>query len=627
VDEAIPPVRRLSLASVGLLVALVVVLPLLAPGFTLVYDMVFVPRPHLSAALLGISPVYPRTVPTQLLVTLASKVVPGAVVQKTILLGIFALAVVGGGRLVGAGGRPAGRPPKGAGDRWSAFVGAAAAIGGGLVYAWNPMTFERLRLGQWALLLGAAVLPWAVHAALRYRWDEPNAAWVLTLWFGALVATGPYMATIGVATALAVALWPARAGPAGAGETALARPGGGPSQRRRAALLVAGAVAVNLVWLVPAVLHPSAPGRGATPASLFGARSDSPLGTVGSVLTLGGVWRSDLAPAGRSTIAWIPAAILIAAVAALGWRRMGVATPWADGARTGLLVAAAVGLALALAPGVPWAGRAMTWAIRTLPGGGVLRDSQKFAIPFALLVAVAFGLGIADLLGRVAGRTGAGALAIVLIALPVALAPTLAWGAGGTLATSSYPDSWAAVERVTARDPIPGGILILPWHAYVPFPWNRNRPVHQPAILFFSRPVLQSSALELGTVTLPAEDPWARAATPAVEGPEALAPALPALGVRYVLVFKVGDLRSLRSKTSGLRTVLDAPDLVLYRAPPPGPIPAYPEPPSGAVVAGDLVAVGWLVLAAVTAVRGSRRKATGHPAGAVIGLEGPERLG
>src|SRR5207247_5051796 len=128
---------------------------LLRPWFTLVYDMVFVPRLHLSRELLGSSPVFPRAVPTELLVALASFAVTGAVVQKAVLLFAFGGAALGMARLV-----PAPR--------------AAARIAGGVLYAWNPFTYERLLLGQWALLLGYAVLPWAVAAAVAHRRGEPG---------------------------------------------------------------------------------------------------------------------------------------------------------------------------------------------------------------------------------------------------------------------------------------------------------------------------------------------------------------------------------------------------------------------------------------------------------------------
>jgi len=181
--------RRHPLGLAGAGLALLVVGPLLAPGFTLVYDMVFVPHAHFRADLLGLSPTSPRTVPTQAAVAAATAVVGGQVVQKAVLLAIFGLGAVGAGRLV-----PSRR--------------AAARISAGVLYAWNPFTYERLLLGQWALLLGAAVLPWALGAALRWRRGEPGSGWRLVLWMAALNLASPYTGIIGGRTVLAAALWP-----------------------------------------------------------------------------------------------------------------------------------------------------------------------------------------------------------------------------------------------------------------------------------------------------------------------------------------------------------------------------------------------------------------------------------
>ncbi len=165
------------------------------------------------------------------------------------------------------------------------------------------------------------------------------------------------------------------------------------------------------------------------------------------------------------------------------------------------------------------------------------------------------------------------------------------------------------MQRITSLDPVPGGILILPWHAYVPLPWNGPTPVHQPATLFFSRPVVTASALELGAATLPGEDPWAAEATPAAMGSGPLGPSLSPLGVRYVLIEKIGDWRSLAARTTDLSRVVDGSDLALYRAPRPGPVPAFRRPPAGPVVAGDVCAL-LLVLVSGAAVAGAGLRRT-----------------
>ena len=572
---------RHALGIAGCVLALVVMGPLLAPGFTLVSDMVFVPRPHTSGALLGLSGGYPRSVPTEALVAASSWVVGGQAVQKTALILIVLLGAVGAGRLV-----PTAR--------------MTPRVAAGVLFVWNPFTYERLLLGQWALLLGTAIVPWALSAALGWRRGDPGSGWRMVLAFAALTAASPYTGIIGGTTAAACALWPPRDAPA-------------PKKHRghRAALLVGALVVVNLVWVVPTLLHPPVPDAPRLAAELFRARSDSPLGTVGSLLSFGGLWRPELAPPGRSTLVWVPAFAVVAAAAVFGWRTLRKRTP--VGWRRGLVASAVAGLVLAAAPSLPLLNSLMRLVAEHVPGAGFLRDSQKFVIPWLVLAAVAFGCGVDRVMGRVPARRAA-LTGVVLAIVPLALAPTLAFGAWGRLHTTQYPPSWDAVDAVTAADPAPGGVLVLPWHAYYPFPWNPGANVHQPAPLYFSRRAVASGSLEVFGRRLPAEDPWARL----LEGPATddapLDGRLGPLGIRYVVVFDGPESDIATRKVAGLRLVRSFPDLELYRVPGPVRVPAFDETPAAPVVAGDVAAAGLVLVAgALTAVAYLRRRRNRSP--------------
>jgi len=558
--------------------------PLLRPGYVLAFDMVFVPRPPVSLELLGISTSLPRSVPTGLFVALLSRAVSGQVVQKLALVAIVGLAAYSMARLV---------PSERRGARLAA----------GVLYAWNPLTYERLLLGQWAFLLGYAMLPWVVGAALAVRRGEPVALPRLVLWMAAVTVAGPYAGVFAALLALAVAWAP----PA---DRLRDPPNGSPRpapSAARLALLVGGAgLLVSLPWLVPTLLHPAVPQDPGLAQTLFRSRADSPVGTLGSLVSLGGLWRTDLAPPGRSTLAWIPAAAIILGLAVAGWRRL--SGRWPRGAVAGLLGAAGLGLALAMAPHVPGLDAATRWAATHLPGGGFLRDSQKFVVPVAIAEAMGFGMGVDLVLARTTRRGWTIAASILLAALPIALAPTFAWGAAGRLGEPvSYPRSWAAVARITSDDPTPGAILVLPWHRYLPFEWNGGRTVLDPALVSFERPVVGNTSLEVGGEALPAEDAWSRRADPAVASGRPLAPDLAPLGVRYVLLWKTADWRESLPRVADLAAVLDTPDLTLYRAPPPPSEPRFALPPLAPVVAGDLVTLGVVLAAAVWLARSRRR--------------------
>jgi MYXO-CTERM domain-containing protein len=373
------------------------------------------------------------------------------------------------------------------------------------------------------------------------------------------------------------------------------------SGRRVARWALAGGAAaavINLPWVLPGLLHASVPEDPSLALRLFRARSDSPVGLMGSLASLGGVWRTDLAPPGRGTWAWVPAFLILAGVAVSGW--LILRRRWPIGAVAGLVGVGLVGLVVAAAPGLPGLDAAARWAARTIPGGGVLRDSQKFVIPLALGWAVGFGTGVDAILARMPrGDRLAVAAAVALPVLPVALAPSLAWGAGGRLAPAAYPPSWSAVKEVVDRDPAPGAMVVLPWHAYLPFAWDGGRTVRQPALAYFSRPVVASSSLEVGGFALPDEDPWSALVRPEAVAPRPLGPSLSRLGLRYVLLFKEADWRGSTRRVAGLDLILDTDDLALYRAPPPVSLPTFDTPPAVPVVAGDLAALGLVLVAAV----------------------------
>jgi hypothetical protein len=562
-------VRRHTLALAGWGTAIVFIAPLLAPGYVLSYDMVFVPRYRLSGDLLGLTGQVPRSVPAEGVVALLSRGVPADVLEKGALVAIFVLSAVGAGRLV---------------SRLLPEAGSGARVAAGLLYAWNPFVYERLLIGHWQLLLAYSALPFVARASLDLREGVSGAAPRLGLWLALAGIASPYGGVLSGALALLVVAVPPYAGAARR-----------PLRAAGAALVLA--LVVNLPWIVPSLTRPG--GLPASPGGLaaFGPRSDSPLGTFGSLLSLGGMWNTDLAPPGRSSWVWVPSFAVILVVAVIGWVGL-----WRRGGQwrsVGLLAAAAAGLVLAGGTTFPITGAIVRWAGLHLPGGGLLRDSQKFVAPLALVGAVGFGAGFHRLTATLRPARMRPALGISLVAAAVSLVPTLAWGAWGELVTSRYPGGWDAARRIMAADPAPGSVLVLPWHLYFPLRWNGERVVLDPAQRFFSRAALTTERLELRSGTLPSEDPLPRRADRVVASGRPLEPSLPGLGVRYVLLLKEADWTRFRRRTAGLERVLDGAELSLFRSQRPALPVAHPSPPAPAVIAGDaIVALALLALPA-----------------------------
>jgi hypothetical protein len=543
-------------AAVGLALGLLALGPGLGRGFLLSYDMVFVPDPPFSPALLGLTGGPARAVPSDAVITLAARVLPADILQKVILLLIFIGACAGAAALLAAG--------------WRASRGSGApllaCLVSGIFYAWNPFVAERLLIGQWALLLGYAGLPWVLREActgpVRIRWGR------LVLFmlpaaiggFAALVVTG-------------LAIVPA----------SLAR-GRGAERWRRLGAVIAALALLSLPWLIPSLIVPvHADPAG---ADLFAARADTPLGRLGSLSMLSGIWNSQTVPrgyGGAGSFFWLlVVACALVCYVVLARRQRG----W-----TGLGLAGVLGLGIA-AIGVTSATRAMLYSlIAAWPGFALLRDGQQFVAALALLEAVGIGAGTARLLGRAQqpgiprtmpplGRQQAQpagvALAVLAMLAPVVLLPGLAWGLGGRLRPVQYPADWLAARQIIDSSAQRGSVLLLPWAAYRRYPWDNGEAVYDPWDKLLSREVISNDGLEVGTETLTQESAASIRLNRIVSASGPLTQRLRAAGVRYVVV-DAGPLLAAppagpaaqvslatQARLPGARVVLASHDLVVF---------------------------------------------------------------
>jgi len=559
------PRRRAGGAGPGLAAGLCLGALALGPGlrrgFLLSYDMVIVPREPLSAALAGLTGGPPRAVPSDAVLAVASRMLPADIVQKFLLLSVFVLACSGAAALL-------------AREPWLARLAAAVC------YGWNPFVAERLIIGQWALLLGYAGLPWALRAVTA----GPVASWrgAGRLGLALLPAAVGGFAAMSIS---ALVVLPA---------AALARrPAGGRGQRTGYALrpspatagrpantaaALAVLTALSLPWLVPSLLRPVY----ADPAGVaaFAARADTPFGSLGSLVMLGGMWNGQAVPAGYGgwwSVFWL-ALVLAGAAGYLAFAARQRRWP-------GLGLAAVAGLVLASA-GITAPGRDLLRGMTGLcPGFAVLRDGQQFVAPLALAEALGVGLvaawacragrPAAEAAGRADGEPGradgeparpgpAGlALAVALVLAPVLLLPGLAWGAAGRLRPAWYPAGWLAAARAIDQSRAPGDVLLLPWAAYRRPAWNGGRAMLDPWPRLLSRPVIWNDGPLVGRVQLRPDAPAARRLAGAIAAPGPLTPALTAAGVRFVVV----DGGTATGRLPGCVVVATAPGLAVYRVP------------------------------------------------------------
>lgn len=476
-------------------IALVVLGPLLlGGGYWLFGDMVFVPRQPWKDAWLGLDGALPRAVPMDALVSLATHVVPGSWVQRALLVGGFLLGGAGIGRVV----------------RDHAWYARAAAI---TLLLWNPWVYERLLIGQWAILLGYLALPWVVLAGRRVR-DDPRRGWAeAAVAVGAAAVCSPSSGVMAVGVLAVVAVGLDRRGWLTVGTVGLA---------------------ANLTWLVPAV---TADGTDVTTDGVFAgfaARAESGAGLLPSLLSLGGIWKSSILPEARTSAALVLLSCLLTAAAVAGLRRAARDRP---GEWRRLLVVGGCALVVAGAPAVAGGADLIEDVARRLPGLAILRDSHRFLAPLGVVLAV----GAAGAATAVRERVGPGREALwsvvgLIVVAPVLLLPVLAWGGNGELERSSYPAEWETVADLLADDP--GTVVVLPWTgSYRGFDWNHRRAVLDPAPRYFPGEVLVDDRVLLDDRVVPSEDPRVEPVRRALAAEDPVA-ALAAIGVRWVLVEK-----------------------------------------------------------------------------------------
>ena len=577
------PTRSVLLADCWVLgLSLVLLWPQRLAGYGLGHDMVFTPHQPLTRQSVGLGSVAQRAVPLDALVALASRLVDGAVLGRVALLVPLLLAGCGCARLLGAG-SPGAR----------SLPGLLAVAG---FAVWNPFVVERLALGQWALLWAYGALPWLVRAARRYA-EHPagrpeasslNLTATLLCWLACCAIT-PTGALIGAGVAVAVA---------------------GTRRLSRLLPVLAVAVLVQLPWLVPALTSPAGATSDPRGVAAFAARAERPGGAVASLLGLGGIWSADVTPASRAGLLGYlgTAAVLAALLVGLPVLRTGLGERLARR----LVLLAAAGLVLAAAGSLPGLAGGLRWAVRELPGAGLLRDGQKWLMPFVLLVVLCAGAAVRRLTERLAvARLPGWPVVLAGLALPLVLLPDAPATLRAPLSPVHYPPAWQQVaDRLRGTDQ---AVLVLPFGSYRGFGWAPGRTVLDPAPRWLPSETVVDDRLVVSGVTLGGEDPAAGRVAALLDGrPDvaALRMGLAGQGIGWV-VRETDTAGPAVPDLSGLQPVLTGGAVELYRVP--GPVTALARSTrrSWAVLGLDLL-VAALVLAAFGMKAASARRRLLH---------------
>ncbi len=500
-----------------------------AGGRLLLLDFVSGPRqPLLPATAFGLSGGQAEGVPLAIgfrlldrLLGQAGSAVPAAV--------FFPLATTGAARLMRAAQMP-------------------ARIGAGLIYAVNPFVFDRLYAGQLGLLLGYALLPFAVTALLDAA-QEPHHVGRAACLAAATVTMSVHFAWILVPVTAAITLTRPRQA------QALLRLG--------AAGL--GAAAISSCLLVAPLLAGVSPSGALAQLTLYRTRADPRVGLLVNLAGLYGFFRPgpiepkdlfSLWPALLAALLLIVAVGYAAALRDVVHRRDSLA----------ILAAGVAGYFLALGDQGPTGGL-FKLAYEHVPGFVIMREPDKFAVLLALTYAYGFGQGITWLTAGSQPRITWVASAALAVALPLTYTPSLFDGLGGQVKASEVPSSWSTAARLAGHQTV----LFLPWHEYFPATFTGQRAIANPAAFYFTGTVLTSQNPGAG-YAFSAEDPEHVFLDKLLGPPDLprMRVALANLGVRFVALAKVADWRDFARVIAapGIRLVYSSPSLELFSVAP-----------------------------------------------------------
>ncbi|MFE4574357.1 hypothetical protein [Streptomyces chartreusis] len=471
-------------------------------------------------ASLGIYSAPARAMPVDALVAIGEHFLDGAVIGRIALLVPLLAAGWGVQRILGDAGL------------------LARLVGGGFA-VWNPFVVERLALGQWTVVWAYAAVPWLLLATVRIANARSATAvrhLLLPAAFASVTATGGVLTLVVVGCVFFAT-----------------RPGWRP--------VLSGLIMVVCLqtpWALATVLGSSRLVIDPASSVAFAARPEWG-GIIPTLLTGGGIWNADITPASRGTFLVLIGAVIIVGAAFLARRRARIVL---GEAAHGWLMAAGVGCALALASCVPGVSVVVHHLIAVVPGGGLLRDGQKWIAPSVAYAAVLVGLAVEDVQERARERSLAPwrlmGIAAGAVLLPVLLLPDAVRVVWPTLTPVSYPHGYTVVDELVKG----GDVVSLPFQPYRAFSWAGERPALDPAPRLLSAHVIVDDRLSVGNRLLGGEDPRADRIGTALSSSD-LPAALAEAGVEWVLVER--DTPGVVPDVSALRMVYSDAAVALYR--------------------------------------------------------------
>lgn len=450
------------------ILSFVIVFPLLPPGYILTMDAIFTPKMPWPS-LFSSSFLY------ESLLASLSLLISSFWLEKIIMFLIFFLSALGMSRLVSAD-------------------NLLARTYSGILYAVNPLVYERLVSGQLGFLLGYSLFPFVVKATFDFYSGMNNIkALKLAILVTLMVTTAIHFVLIFSVFFLIYSIF------FFSFNTKF------PISFNKLLIFLGFIFIFNSNWIIPSVfgfsdVSQAINGFNRNDLVAFQSVSDKNFGLIFNLLAGYGFWRepSKQFVSPKDVIFFWPLlALIIIGVSFLGLYKM-----FQD--KDKLLFPPILTflvmfiLSLDLAGGIalkPFANTAYFLYDKFPPLRG-LREPQKLVGIIILCYAFFGGIGLGKIIRVVKTRASKIALFIIFLMLPLIYTPVIFGGFWGQLKPVFYPQSWFIVNNIIKSDTDNFLVLFFPWHQYMRFNFNNNLVIANPAPNFFEKSVLSSRNYE-----------------------------------------------------------------------------------------------------------------------------------
>ncbi len=459
--------------------AILICITFFSKGLILTLDLNYVPHPPFPDQLTA-------SYPFHALVAILSRIISAEIVEKMLLVGSLSLAGWAAHRLA--------RYVLPQGLSRAAYHIAPYFCG--TLYMINPFVYDRFMAGQLGVLLGYMLLPFFITSVMEYfKAPEKRRMAICAAWLFAIIIASIHTVPLALVVAsllLALAWYQHR------GEKKWRL-----SVCKQLGLGALALLMLNTYWLIPFLLGK---GQMATAIGSFDqsdpaafATNDRGLGVLGNILSLRGFWgeAKNLFLVPEDIFSWwLLPVIALWAVLLLGaiyaWRRQ-------KGLAAIFTLVVIVGTILATGTTGTIFGGINQWLYNNIPLFSGYRESQKFTVLLALAYVYFSAWGVFAIIRlfneNAALKKWAGAT-ILLLLIPLGLAPLMPFGFHGQLHPKQYPIEWQAINERLAAEAKGKKVLFLPWHQYMRFEFA-GRVIANPAEKFFSSDIVMSNNPEL----------------------------------------------------------------------------------------------------------------------------------